>query len=127
MIQHKLKFNNYEPRMVDEDGYQLQFAVTSTSNSGRTARGNMINQTMFTVEAYNLKWTNLSGKEVSDILKEVMGKDSFQFHHYNVYKDIWETSPFYVANINSPIISLKSNSEIVSELSFQVTGINPVT
>lgn len=127
MAQNKLMFNNYEPRMVDEDGYELQFAVTSTSSSGRTARGNMINEPMFTVEAYKLKWSNLTASEVSAIIREVMGRSSFNFYHYNLYRDTWEWGEFYVANITSPIISLKNGTEKVSELSFQVTAINPTT
>lgn len=126
MAQQKLKFNNYTPRMVDEDGYQLAFATTSTSNSGRTMRGNMINTPLFTIEAYNLKWTNLKASEASDILNEVMGKSSFDFYHYNIYRKRWETGQFYVANINSPIISLIDGTEKVSELSFQVTAVNPI-
>ena len=38
----------------------------------------------------------------------------------------WEEGEFYVANINSPFYSLEDGEERVEELSFQVTGINPV-
>lgn len=126
MSQQRLKFNNYTPPNVDSDGYQLSFATTSTSNSGRTMRGNMVNVPLFTVEAYNLKWTNIKATDVSKILAQVMGKAGFNFYHYNIYKNKWETTKFYVANINSPIINLIEGIEKVSQLSFQVTGVNPV-
>lgn len=127
MAQQRLKFNDYTPRMVDQDGgYEVAFATTSTSNSGRTMRGNMNNTVLFTVEAYNLKWTSIRASEVSKILHEVMGRDSFDFYHYNIYNDRWETGQFYVANVNTPVISLIDNEEKVRELSFQVTAINPI-
>lgn len=124
--QQLLKFNDYTPIQPDSDGYQLAFATTSTSNSGRTMRGNMWNTPLFTVEAYNLKWTNIKASEASKILNEVMGRSSFNFYHYNIYRNRWENGEFYVANVNSPIISLKDGKEKVSELSFQVTAINPL-
>lgn len=127
MAQQRLKFNDYTPPNVDGDGgYEVAFATTSTPNSGRTMRGNMINTPLFTVEAYNLKWTNIYASDVSRILNEVMGRSSFSFYHYNIFRDRWETGDFYVANINSPIISLVDGKEKVKELSFQVTAINPI-
>lgn len=126
MAQQHLMLGTYQPPDVDEDGYQVQFATTSTSSSGRTQRGNMINTTMFTVEAYSLKWTSISAVAVKKILEQVMGKNSFSFYHFNVYKGIWETGEFYVANINSPFLRLNDGSETVSELSFQVTATNPL-
>ena len=86
----------------------------------------MKNTTLFTVEAYDLKWTDISAEAVKNLLQEIMGKDSFDFYHYNVYKAQWETGRFYVANINSPFYDLSEGNERVDELSFQVTGINPV-
>lgn len=126
MAQQHLMLGTYQPPDVDEDGYQVRFATTSTASSGRTQRGNMINTTMFTVEAYSLKWTNISAVAVKKILEQVMGKNSFSFYHFNVYKGIWETGEFYVANINSPFLRLNDGSETVSELSFQVTATNPL-
>lgn len=126
MAQQHLMFGTYEAPDPDEDGYQVQFATTSTSSSGRTQRGNMINTAMFTVEAYNLKWTDIPASVVKNILAQVMGKNSFNFHHYNVYTAQWETGEFYVANINSPFYRLNEGDERVDELSFQVTAINPL-
>lgn len=126
MAQQHLMLGTYQPPDVDEDGYQVQFATTSTASSGRTQRGNMINTTMFTVEAYSLKWTNISAVAVKKILEQIMGKNSFSFYHFNVYSCQWEEGEFYVANINSPFYSLEDGEERVEELSFQVTGINPV-
>lgn len=126
MAQQHLKFGTYEAPDPDDDGYQVQFATTSTTSSGRTQRGNMINTAMFTVEAYNLKWTDLPASVVKSILEQVMGKNSFSFYHFNVYKAQWESGEFYVANIDSPFYRLNEGNERVNELSFQVTAVNPV-
>lgn len=126
MAQQHLKFDDLELPEVDEDGYQPEFAVTSSSNSTRTMRGVMKNSALFTVEAYNLKWTDISASMVSKILQKIMGKNEFDFYHFNVYKAKWETGKFYVANISAPFYDLTDGEEKVSELSFQVTGINPV-
>lgn len=126
MAQQHLQFGTYEPPDPDEDGYQVQFATTSTSSSGRTQRGNMINAAMFTVEAYSLKWTDIPATVVKNILLQIMGKNSFSFYHFNVYTGQWETGDFYVANINSPVYRLNEGEERADELSFQVTAINPL-
>lgn len=128
MAQKYLKFGNYTCEiMPDEDGYTLQFATTSTSNSGRTMRGNMINTPLFTVEAYNLKWTDIPVSIAQKILKEVIGKAKFQFYHFSVIDNEWKTGEFYVANINAPPVCLVDGEELLSELSFQVTCIDPIT
>ena len=126
MAQQHLRFGTYESPDPDEDGYQVSFAVTSTESSGRMQRGNMVNSAMFTVEAYNLKWSDLPANVVKGILEQIMGKNEFDFYHYNVYKAQWETGKFYVANISSPFYKLNEGNERVDELSFQVTAINPV-
>lgn len=127
MAQKHLKFGTYEAPDPDEDGYQVDFAVTSTESSGRVQRGNMKNSVMFTIEAYNLKWSDLPATVVKNILDQIMGKNEFDFYHYNVYKANWETGKFYVSNISSPFYRLNEGSERASELSFQVTAINPVS
>lgn len=126
MAQNHLKFGSYTAPEVDEDGYQISMATTSTENSGRTMRGNMKNSPLFTVEAYELKWTDLPAKTGGEILKQVLGKAEFDFFHYNVYKGVWEKAPFYAANFNAPCISLVVGEEKLDELSFQVTSVNPL-
>lgn len=125
--QQYLKFNNYTPPNVAEDGYSPSFAVTSSESSGRTMRGKAINTPLFTVEAYNLKWTRITTAQVSAILQEVMGKEGFQFHYFSFYHNAWRTAKFYMANATLSVKCLKVGSEKVSELSFQVTGSQSIT
>ena len=76
MAQNHLKLGSYTAPEVDEDGYQISMATTSTENSGRTMRGNMKNSPLFTVEAYELKWTDLPAKTGGEILKQYLAKRS---------------------------------------------------
>ena len=126
MAQNYLKFGSFTPPDVDEDGYQISFATTSTENSGRTMRGNMKNSPLFTIEAYELKWSDIKVSDASKILKEVMGKSGFDFFHLNIYENRWETKRFYAANFNAPCVSLVEGEEKLDELRFQVTSENPV-
>lgn len=126
MAQQHLMLGTYQPPDPDEDGYQLALATTSTSSSGRTQKGKMKNSAIFTVEAYDLKWTNISANVARRILRQVVGNNSFDFYHFNAYTAEWETSKFYAANFNAPIYRLNEGEETVDELSFQVTSINPL-
>ena len=62
MAQQYFKFDDYTAPMPDRDGYTEATATTSTASSGRTMRGNMINTPMFSVEAYNMKWSNIAAQ-----------------------------------------------------------------
>lgn len=126
MAQQRMKFNDYTPPNVTDDGYTINFATTASTNSGRTMRGIMNNVPLFTVESYNLRWANLPAADVSAILAQVMGRSGFNFYHYNIFKARWETGVFYASNFNSPALSLKEGTEKVKELTFQVTGVNPI-
>lgn len=126
MAQQHLKFNNYTPPDVDEDGYKPAEAVTSVATRGRTMRGSMKGGVLFTVEAYNLKWSNISAKDVSRIKKEVLGKESFMFNHFNTYSGQWENKAFMCNNVNTDFYSLVEGQEMCNELSFQVTAIEPL-
>lgn len=126
MAQNHLKFGTYEAPDVDEDGYKLAIATTSTDNSGRMMRGDMKNQVLFSVEAYNVKWTDIPAVQASNILNQVVNKNEFDFFHFNLYKCRWENTKFYAANFNVPVVCLKEGEEKVDELSFQVTSIHPL-
>lgn len=125
-MQQKIKINGIEIVQPDKDGYTISLSTTSSAKSGRTMKGNMKNTPLFTVESYGLKWSNLRASECAQILQQVVGKSEFDFYHFNVYRAKWETGKFYAANFNTPIYRLNEGEERVNELSFQVTGVNPI-
>lgn len=125
MAQQYFKFDDYTAPMPDQDGYTEATSTTSTESSGRTQRGYMINTPIFSVEAYNMKWTNISAVDVAAIKHRIKGRREVQFYHFNTDTASWETGPFYVANINTGFYSLVEGEETCSELSFQITSVNP--
>ena len=125
MAQNHLQFDEYTPPDVDEDGYTIAFAATSSDDSGRLMNGKMVNTRLFTIEAYNLKWTDLDLEAATEILLRTVFKSQFQFHHFNVKTGKWETNAFYVANVDTAMYSLKEGEEKCTSLSFQVTRIDP--
>lgn len=125
MAQNHLQFDGYTPPDVDEDGYTIAFATTSSDDSGRLMNGKMVNTRLFTVEAYNLKWTDIALEAATEILLRTVFKSQFDFHHFNVKTGKWETTAFYVANVDTAMYSLKEGEEKCTSLSFQVTRIDP--
>ena len=125
MAQNHLQIEAYTPPAVDEDGYTIAFAATSSDDSGRLMNGKMVNTRLFTVEAYNLKWTDITLEAAAEILSKTVFKSQFNFHYFNIKTAKWETHAFYVANVDTAIYSLKEGEEKCTSLSFQVTRIDP--
>lgn len=113
MAQNHLQFDGYTPPDVDEDGYTIAFAATSSDDSGRLMNGKMVNTRLFTVEA------------AAEILSKTVFKSQFNFHYFNIKTAKWETHAFYVANVDTAMYSLKEGEEKCTSLSFQVTRIDP--
>ena len=73
-----------------------------------------------------------SGRENDVYEKDVpftmdgLGKQQFDFYHFNSYTAQWETNPFIANNISSSYYSLVDGHEMANELSFQVTSVNPL-
>ncbi len=124
-MQQKFKINGITIVQPDEDGYSPSYATTSSSDSGRTLRGVMKNTPLFTTEAYQLKWSNIKAADAAIILQQIKERN-FDFYHFNMFTAKWETAVFYASNFKPSPICLKEGEEILSELSFQVTGVNPV-
>lgn len=126
-MQQYFKFNDYTAPMPDQDGgYTEATAATSTADSKRSMKGTLRNKVLFTTESYNMKWTDIAAKDVAAIREQVEGKASVNFFHFNTHNATWEPGEFYVANINVGHYNLTEGSETCSELSFQITGINPI-
>ena len=87
--------------------------------------GKMVNTRLFTIEAYNLKWTDITLEAAAKILSKTVFKSQFDFHYFNIKTAKWETHAFYVANVDTAIYSLKEGEEKCTSLSFQVTRIDP--
>lgn len=126
MAQEYLKINDIRVKVPDQDGYGIQFATTSTSDSDRTQDLVMHNTPIGTVESYSLKWSGLTLAEASLILRQVVNKASFKVHYLDVYSGKWKDGWFYAANFNITPIDLTAGKERIDSLSFNIVGVNPI-
>lgn len=119
-MQNKLKFNGRV--VVQPDDYHPNLATTSTEDSERDMGMDMHNTPIGTVESYSLRWSWLTTKELSDILSEVLNKESFTVHYLDVITGKWEDREFYASNYSISAKSLKDGEECWEELSFNIIG-----
>lgn len=124
MAQELISFNGVVVKQPDE--YTPSMATTSTEDSGRDMSLMMINTPIGTVEAYNLKWSNIPLAEASKILRQVINRNSFVAHYCSIYDGRWQDREFYASNYSASAKTLKDGVECWKELSFQITGVYPV-
>lgn len=126
MAQDKIKFNGLEIYQPDKD-MAYSFETTYTDDSTRSQAGNGHFTTMFTVEQYSYSATNIPVKEVTKILQIIAKGKSFTLHHYSLYHGAWRDDKFYVGKSgNLTIGTLDEGKEYLSELSFNLTGVDPL-
>ena len=121
----KYRFGSYTPKR-QPTSVKPALATTSTEESGRVQSGVMENDVMFTVEAYDIVFNNLKGDDVSNLLSEIVNKSYFPFYHWNMFRNVWEETYFYAANIDCSDIHFVKGVATVDQLSFHVTGIYPI-
>lgn len=123
-MQDYLKINGKKIKQPDEDGYVSVLATTSTEDSDRDMTLTMRNTPIGTVESYQLKWSDISCKEASEILEMVVNKSDFNVHYFDVLTAKWRDGKFYASNFNAPVVRLNSGNETLDQLSFNIVGVN---
>lgn len=65
--------------------------------------------------------------EATKILKIIAKGKPFTLHHYSLYYGAWRDDKFYVGKSgNLTIGELSEDEKYLSELSFNMTGVNPI-
>lgn len=124
-MQDCIKFNGIKIAQPDEDGYSAILATTSTDDSDRDMTLEMHNTPIGTVEGYDLKWRDISAKEAAKILSQVLNRESFTVHYFDILTAKWRDGEFYASNYNSPCGTLEDGEEYWDELSFNIRGMKP--
>lgn len=125
MAQKKYLINNTEIWQPDRDlGYD--FATTFTEDSTRDMSGVGHFTPMFTVEKNSYSAKHVPIAEAAKILQLIVGGQRFSLYYFSPYYGEWRTDYFYVGQGNLTIGSLEDNGENISQLSFNMTGINPI-
>lgn len=124
-MQDYIMVNGIKIKQPDEGGYSALLATTSTEDSGRDMSLVMHNTPMGTIEGYDLKWTELTLSEASEILQQVVNKSSFTVHYLDILTGTWKDGEFHASNFNAPAKTLVDGKECWDELSFGIRGIYP--
>lgn len=126
MAQDKIKMNDIVIWQPEKD-MSYSFESTYTSDSTRVQSGSGHFTPMFTVEQYSYSAKNIPQKEATKILQIIAKGKKFKLHHFSMYYGAWRDDYFYVGKSgNISIGSLSSDKEYLSELSFNMTGVEPI-
>ncbi len=127
MAQQKIKMAGVDVWQPDKD-MAYGFETTYTSDSARAQSGKGHFTPMFTVEQYGYSATHIPVREASKILHIIALGKPFSLYRFSPYHCEWRTDRFYVGKSgNLKIGSLEENEEYLSELSFNMTGMEKLT
>lgn len=126
MAQQHLLLNGIKVKDLSDDGYTMNFSTTHTEDSGRNQYLSATVTPIGTIGSYSLKWKNLTGDEMAQILQQVLNKPRFLVNYYNGYSGKWEEAYFYASEYNAPARCLKEGEELWDELSFNIIGVEPI-
>ena len=123
MPQNRIKLNNYDEVQPTEMNYSWE--TTSTEDSGRAMSGIMYDTPMFTVEAFDVKYSYLTIAQCKSILQEIVKrpkKPYFNLHYFSPFHGTWRTAQFGVSQGSLNVKSLKRGEETFSEISCRFVG-----
>jgi hypothetical protein len=126
-MQDRIKIDGWDAAQPSEYKYSVE--TTSTEDSGRVMSGTQYDTPMFTVEAFDVVYKNLSAKTCSELLKRIVkkpGKPYFTLHYFSPYYGVWRNAQFGVSQGTLNIQSLEKGDENVSEVSCRFVGRYPL-
>ena len=109
-----------------DEGLAYSFETTYTEDTQRTLSGVLIATPLFTAEQLGYSATDVPALEASRILQKIARGHTFQLHYYSLYYGAWRDAPFYVGRGNLSFSRLSPGQETVENLTFNMTGVNPI-
>lgn len=107
-------------RIKTPDKYKPVLATTSTDDSDRTQDLTMHNTVIGTVHGYDLQWDDISVEDASNILRQVVDRNSVTFLYLNPVNGQWQTDSFYASNFNLDGFDLSDEVQRWGSLSFNL-------
>ena len=124
LAKEMIKMNGIAIHQPDKD-MAYSFTTTYSGGSNRTQYGDGRFTPLFTVEQYGYSAKDIPASKVTEILRIIAKGETFTLHHYSLYHAAWRDDPFYVGKSgNITIGELSEDGKRVSELSFNMTGVN---
>lgn len=112
---------------VQPTTFKYNFQTTSSEDSGRTMSGKASISPLFTVEAFDVEYEDLTPAQASALLKKIVQRPSkpyFSLFYYSPYYGNWRTDQFYVGEGSLDIKTLKEGEELISQISCSFVGRN---
>lgn len=125
-MQNEIKINGVKVFQPDED-MGWSFETTYSEGSTRTQAGKGRFTPLFTVEQLSYSASDVPIAEASLILNMVARGKNFSLFYFSAYYGRWRTDTFYVGQGEISIGTLEEDGERLSSLSFNMTGVNPLT
>ena len=124
-MQNYIKMNGQTIKQPDA-GLAYNFETTYRDDSTRSMSGAMFATPLFTVEQLGYTATHVSVSEMSQILQIIAGGGAFTLHYFSPYYGAWRDGQFRVGKGSLAIGSLEENGEFYDELTFNMTGDDPL-
>lgn len=107
--------------------FDYNFQTTSSEDSGRVMSGRANISPLFTVEAFDVTYEDLTPAQASALLKKIVQRPSkpyFSLYYYSPYYGNWRTDEFYVGEGSLKVKTLKDGEEMMSQISCSFVGRN---
>lgn len=124
-ITKKFKINGTTIYQPDKD-MSYNYQTTYSEGSKRNQFGKALLTPLFTVEQYGYKATNIPVEEASKIIKAIIKGKPFTLYHWSLYHLSWRSDSFYVGKGQCTIGEISDDRKYLSELSFNMEGVNPL-
>lgn len=107
--------------------FDYNFQTTSSEDSGRVMSGRANISPLFTVEAFDVTYEDLTPAQASALLKKIVQRPSkpyFSLYYYSPYYGNWRTDEFYVGEGSLKVRTLKEGEEMMSQITCSFVGRN---
>lgn len=122
-MQNRISVDGWDS--VQPSTFDFNYQTTSSEDSQRTMSGKASITPLFTVEAYEVEYENLTAAQTSALLKKIIQRPSkpfFPLHYFSPYYGQWRTGQFYVGEGSLKIKTLEEGEERISTISCSFVG-----
>lgn len=125
MAQNRIAVDGWST--VQPTKFDYNFQTTSSEDSGRVMSGRANISPLFTVEAFDVTYEDLTPAQASALLKKIVQRPSkpyFSLYYFSPYYGNWRTDQFYVGEGSLNVRTLKEGEEMMAQISCSFVGRN---
>lgn len=121
----RMKMNGIEVKQPLK-GLGYGFTKKYSQDSTFVQSGKEHTTTVGVYEQFTYSASDLTAKELSTILRQIIDGEVFILHYLSPYYGVWRDDEFRVEAANATIGRWVEEDERYSSLSFTMTGVNPI-